>query len=175
MQDQIDQRHQLFLSHSHADADRVVALARQLEQLGLRCWLDQWEMVPGESSVEGLEEGLAESDAVAVIVAEHGMGRWHTEEGRQALKRSIEEGTRAFVVWMPGCDPDPPSLSTWLRERGHVDLRGEMRDGQVSRAGLVQLAAGALGITPRLAQTWLDQRLPPTPDGGPSSPGAGGR
>lgn len=99
------------------------------------------------------------------------MGRWHAQEAVQALKRSIDHETRAFVVWMPGANPDPPGLSDWLRERTHVDLRGRMRDGQVSGEGLVQLVAGALGIPPRQARTWLDQRLPPAPDAG-RSPGA---
>jgi hypothetical protein len=156
----IHQRHyELFLSHSHGDADLVEAMARQLEQLGLSCFLDRWEMVPGVSSVVGLEEALAASDAVAVIVAEHGIGRWHAEEARQALRQAIDHGTRAFVVWMPGSDPDPPGLSRWLRERTHVDLRGKVKNGQVLREGLSPLVAGALGLSPRLAATWLDERL----------------
>jgi hypothetical protein len=164
-------RYQLFLSHSHADADLVEAMARQLQQLGVSCFLDQWEMVPGESSVAGLEEALSASDAVAVIVAGHGMGRWHAEEARQALKLAIDRGTRAFVVWMPGCDPDPPYLSTWLRERNQVDLSRDVENGRVGRKGLVLLVAGALGITPRRAELWLDERLPAGPEVALSPPG----
>jgi TIR domain len=161
MPDPGKRRYQLFLSHSHADADLVEAMATQLDRLGLRCFLDRWEMVPGRSSVEGLEEALAASDAVAVIVGEHGIGRWHAEEARQALRQSIDHGTGAFVVWMPGADPDPPGLSTWLRERTHVDLRkGHVKDGVVDRDGLAKLAAGALGISLRQAGAWLDERLP---------------
>lgn len=159
-------RYQLFLSHSHADADLVTAMARQLQSIGLSCFLDRWDMVPGESSVEGLEKALSASDAVAVIVAVHGMGRWHAEEARQALKQAIDHGTRAFIVWLPGSDPDPPGLSAWLRERTHVDLSGHLREGQIDRDGLVQLAAGALGFSPRDAKIWLDERRPtaPVPD-----------
>lgn len=170
------QRHyQLFLSHSHSDATLVTAMARQLEDLGLSCFLDRWEMVPGESSVKGLEQALKASDAVAVVVAEHGVGRWHAEEARQALKQAIDHGTRAFVVWLPGSDPDPPGLSTWLRERTHVDLRGDLRDGQIGRDGLVHLAAGALGITPRDAENWLDERGLAGRAANPPSPGDRGR
>ena len=163
-------RYQMFLSHSHADAGIVLAIARQRDDLGLSCFLDQWEMVPGKSSVEGLEEALSASDAVAVIVAEHGMGRWHSEEARQALRESIDHGKRAFVVWLPGSVPDPPGLSSWLRERAHVDLRDHIRDGQVDREGLALLAAGALGIAPRRAEIWLDERLRAAPAAGPQSP-----
>ncbi len=157
------QHYDLFLSHSHGDADLVESVARQLQQLGLSCFLDRWEMVPGESSVIGLEEALAASDAVAVIVAEHGIGRWHAEEARQALKQAIDHGTRTFIVWMPDCDPDPPGLPEWLRERTHVDLRGKVENGRVIREGLIPLVAGALGLPPRLATTWLDERLPQVP------------
>lgn len=164
-------RYQLFLSHSHADADLVVAMAQQLDDLGLSCFLDQWEMVPGESSVKGLEEALSASDAVAVIVATHGMGRWHAEEARQALKQSIDHGTRAFVVWLPGSDSDPPDLPGWLRERTYVDLSGDLRDGHVGRDGLIRLASGALGVTPRQAAKWVAERLPAAPAAGPRSSG----
>jgi TIR domain len=170
----IHRRHyELFLSHSHADSDLVEAIARQLEQLGLSCFLDRWEMVPGASTVVGLEEALAASDAVAVIVTEHGMGRWHAEEARQALTQAIDHGTRAFVVWMPGCDPDPPGLSRWLKSRTHVDLRGKVEDGRVLREGLIPLVAGALGLSPRHAATWLDERLTRGPAGDTAAPGEG--
>ena len=165
-----ERRYQLFLSHSHADADLVVAMARQLDDLGLSCFLDQWELVPGESSVKGLEEALNASDAIAVIVAEHGMGRWHAEEARQALREAIDRGKRAFVVWLPGSDPDPPGLSKWLRERTHVDLRGDLREGRIDHDGLVQMAAGALGIAPRRAEIWLQERSRTAPGATRRSP-----
>lgn len=158
----------LFLSHSHADAALVERLAVQLDTIGISCFLDAWDVTPGGSSVDQLEAALEASDAVAVIVASHGMGRWHAEEARQALRQAIDAGTRAFVVWTPGCDPDPPGLSTWLRERAHVDLRDKVSGGRVTRAGMTLLVAGALGMSPRAAKHWLDQRLgpevPPDPD-----------
>jgi hypothetical protein len=151
-------RYNLFLSHSHADASLVLNVATQLDDLGISCFLDRWEMIPGQSSTVGLEVAMARSDAVAVIVAEHGMGRWHAEEARQALRQSIDAGKRAFVVWMPGADDDPADLSTWLRERSYVDLRREIVDGKVSAAGLIGLVSGALGITPRQAARWVNER-----------------
>ena len=160
-------RFDIFLSHSHADADLVESVATQLDGLGIACFLDQWEMVPGESSVTGLELGMDASNAVAVLVAAHGTGRWHAEEARQALKQSIDEGKRAFVVWMPGTDhSDVQGLPGWLLERTHVDLRGRIVEGRVTRDGLVQLVAGALGINSRKARRWLDERLAESTEGG---------
>ena len=39
----------VFLSHSHSDADAVEMLAKRLEDTeGLKVWLDKWTLIPGE-------------------------------------------------------------------------------------------------------------------------------
>jgi hypothetical protein len=53
-----------FLSHSHADADWVEALARKLEdEAGLTVWLDRWTLVPGEPWRRTMARGLDDADA----------------------------------------------------------------------------------------------------------------
>ena len=146
-----EKRYQLFLSYRHADADVAVPIAERLDELGIACYLDQWESIVGESGVAGMEQAMASSDAVAVLVApQSGAGRWHAEEAVQALRHSVDDGKRAFVVWLPGAPEDPPGLSTWLRVRNHVDLRAEMAGGTLSRKGLAGLVSGALGISRRV-------------------------
>ena len=41
--------HDVFLSHSSKDKAVVRAVAERLRADGLRVWLDEWELKPGES------------------------------------------------------------------------------------------------------------------------------
>ena len=51
-----------FLSHNSADKPPVKEIGRWLEdEAGLRVWLDEWKLVPGEPWQEGLEEALDDS------------------------------------------------------------------------------------------------------------------
>jgi hypothetical protein len=62
----------VFLSHSGADSEAALALARRLEesplgrQLGLRVCLDKKDLVPGSGWKDQLQEVLARSTAFAV-------------------------------------------------------------------------------------------------------------
>jgi hypothetical protein len=70
-----------FLSHSHQDAESVEALARRLEdEAGLRVWLDQWVLVPGESWRQAMARGLDESRCCLVCVGRQTPRGWFDEE-----------------------------------------------------------------------------------------------
>ena len=38
----------VFLSHNRKDKPRVIALAERLKEAGLRVWLDDWVIKPGD-------------------------------------------------------------------------------------------------------------------------------
>lgn len=149
----------LFLSHSHRDAALVESIATQLDELGVSVFLDAWEIGPGTSSVDELQKGMAGSAAVAIFVGANGLGPWHQEEMRQALRLSIDQGKRAFYAWMPGAPKAPEGIVDWLRERSEADLREHVGPaGGVSDRGLALLVAGARGMKPRAATAWLAAR-----------------
>ena len=154
--------HDLFLSHSHADAPLVEQLFVQLEAAGISCFLDVMDMPPGGISVEDLAEHLAASNAVAVLVGPSAIGRWHREEAVQALSEAIDSNKPAFIVWMPGSSPNDASepgalnLPAWLTRRTTVDLRGAMVDGRLTDDGLAAMYAGARSISKREALQQLE-------------------
>jgi len=57
----------VFLSHSSKDKPVVRAVAERLRSDGLRVWLDEWEIRPGDSIPAKLEEGL---EHARVLVAQ---------------------------------------------------------------------------------------------------------
>jgi hypothetical protein len=51
----------VFLSHAHVDAEWVQVLAENLVRLGIRPFLDRWEIGPGDVLVHVLDRGLRTS------------------------------------------------------------------------------------------------------------------
>ena len=57
----------LFMSHNHADSERVERVARLLnERHGLRVWLDKWECKPGQLKPQ-CEAGIVNSRYTVVV------------------------------------------------------------------------------------------------------------
>jgi hypothetical protein len=66
----------VFLSYSTKDRETVVQLAEALVAVGIRPWLDVWELVPGQPWQTGLNKAIQNVTAAAVCVGPSGMGAW---------------------------------------------------------------------------------------------------
>lgn len=105
----------VFLSHASEDKDRfVVPFATELRARGLDVWLDQWEMLPGDSLVKKIfTEGLDRAGAVIVVVSSISVTkRWVAEELDAAVVQRIERDTRLIPVVLDGLAPGdlPPAI-----------------------------------------------------------------
>ena len=101
-----EQHYHAFLSHNGADKPLVEELANQLEQRGLRCWLDKWNLIPGDPWQPAIEDALGRCDTCVVFFGPHGLGPWHNEEMRLAIQRrvsSMERKLRILPVILPLC------------------------------------------------------------------------
>ena len=58
-------QYDVFLSHSAKDKAVVRPLAERLRQDGLKVWLDEWVLKPGDSLPAKIEEGLEHSRVLA--------------------------------------------------------------------------------------------------------------
>ncbi len=71
----------LFISHGTPDKPWVVSLANELQRLGLRAFLDERELTPGQNWVIGLGEALSASRYLVLIVSSTSTGRpWVVQE-----------------------------------------------------------------------------------------------
>jgi hypothetical protein len=59
---------QVFISYSMGDADWARSFAEALGHRGVRVWLDQLQVAPGESVRDALELGLRESDVLVTLI-----------------------------------------------------------------------------------------------------------
>ena len=122
----------VFLSHKSEHKPWVEWLARCLKASGRSVFLDIWNLVPGESWVEGLRRGVDECRA-AVLVATPDVinSGWIREEYNALLQR--RQATPEFKL-VPIVFGDVPNLPFLLNLQG-IDCRDPASTGPLRRSG----------------------------------------
>jgi hypothetical protein len=142
-----EQSFDVFLSHNSEDKLAVETLACRLEdETNLRPFLDKWYLIPGESWQEKLEQALKRSQTCAVFIGPSGLGPWHNEEMRGALRIRVRQtGFRVIPVLLPGAtEPKPNDLPLFLSGLTWVDFQRGLDDSDAFH----QLISGIQGIPP---------------------------
>ena len=62
----------VFLSHSSKDKPVVRDLAERLKRDGLKVWLDEWEIRPGDPILAKVSDGLERSRILLLFMSRHG-------------------------------------------------------------------------------------------------------
>lgn len=92
-----------FLSYSHADKVFARQLHDRLQDHGIRCWLDEHQLLPGDDIYETVDRGIRLWDKVLLCCSEASLTSWWVEEEiatafakEQQLKR--ERGVEALAL-----------------------------------------------------------------------------
>jgi hypothetical protein len=91
----------VFISHATEDKERfVVPFAAMLRAEGIDAWLDQWEMLPGDSLVRKIfSEGLSNATAVVVVLSRVSIAKpWVSEELDAAVVKRINEDSKLIPI-----------------------------------------------------------------------------
>ncbi|MCD5353417.1 toll/interleukin-1 receptor domain-containing protein [Kineosporia mesophila] len=107
-----------FISHSSQDKDRfVIKFATELRANGVDAWVDQWEMLPGDSLIDKIFNiGIANANAIIVIISAASIeSKWVKEELDLAMVRRLETGAKVIVVRLDDAEV-PTSLQGLLYE-----------------------------------------------------------
>lgn len=91
-----------FLSHSSTDKPVVRRVAEALRGAGLNVWFDEWNIVPGVSWQDSLEEAIENSKAAIIFIGESGLGPWQQSETSAALQYTVKERRPVIPVYLPG-------------------------------------------------------------------------
>ncbi len=109
----------VFLSHNSRDKEDVERIALRLEQEGITTWLDKWDLTPGRSSIQGLEDGITTSRSCIIFYGPAGTGPWHELERHAALVKFVSSGGKYPVipVLLPGAkEPGKATLPPLLQD-----------------------------------------------------------
>ena len=84
--------HDVFLSHSAKDKAVVRPLAERLRADGVKVWLDEWVLKPGDSIPAKIEEGLERSRVLALCMSANAFG----SDWAQLESGTFRTGQRPF-------------------------------------------------------------------------------
>ena len=65
-----------FISYSHADKPFAQRLHDQLQARGIRCWLDEHQLLPGDDIYEQVDRGIRLWDKVLLCCSESSLSSW---------------------------------------------------------------------------------------------------
>jgi len=126
---------QVFMCHTSGDKPIVGKLAEQLISKGVDVWYDDWEIGPGDSFVQKIEEGLSGCDVFVIVISENSVGsKWVGEELSSAIVRRIEGQARIIPVRL-----DDTPVPTVINHLHWVKMRP-------FEEGLEKLLKGVFGI-----------------------------
>ncbi|HEX4963368.1 MAG TPA: toll/interleukin-1 receptor domain-containing protein [Thermoanaerobaculia bacterium] len=135
-------RHGLFLSHASEDGEFAERLARDLAGRGIPVWLDRWDIEVGESLLRRLEEGIAGSRWLGVVLSPDSItSPWVRVELDIALPLEIVgEGITVLPILLRPCE-----VPLALRHKRWADFTVSYATGL---AGVLR----SLGLAPRSDQ-----------------------
>ena len=88
----------VFLSHSSVDKPFARRLANHLRLAGAKVWLDEAQLLPGDSLIERLREAIDNVDFLAVVLSPDAVkSRWVQKEVDVAMNQEIK-GRKVKVV-----------------------------------------------------------------------------
>jgi hypothetical protein len=122
----------VMLSHNSADKPLVRRLASELEQRGVKPWLDEWELAPGSVWQDELTRIIRTVPAVIVLIGPSGIGAWEMPEIRACLDESVARGLAVIPVLLPGVTKGE-CVPLFLRQFTWQDLSEGFTEEGVSR------------------------------------------
>ena len=136
----------VFLCHNSEDKPQVKEIGEKLKEYSLKPWLDIWELRPGHSWQDILEEKIEEIHAAAVFVGKNGFGPWQKQELKAYLREFVNRNCPVIPILLSDT-PEKPQLPLFLRGLTWVDFRTSDPDP------MNQLIWGITGKKPQLTNS----------------------
>ena len=115
----------IFLSHCSEDKSLARRIARDLQRAGIAVWLDEWEILVGQSISQKIEHGLRTSDLIALLLTRSSIeSGWVEKEWRAKLWDEVRSG-EVTILPLRADDCEMPYL---LRDRRYADFRADYKE-----------------------------------------------
>lgn len=113
-------KYDVFISHSSKDKPAVRELAERLKANGLRLWLDEWEIKPGDMIGLKVEQGLEQSRTLILVMSGNAFAsEWMRLERQTALFRDPTNQQRRFIPLRL----DDAEIHDTLKQFAYIDWR----------------------------------------------------
>jgi hypothetical protein len=106
------EKQRVFISHSARDADWARSFAQALKERGVRVWFDEFDVRPGESVRDALEDGLRGSDVLVALLDSESSSKPNLFF---ELGAAIGLGKKVVPIVPKGLDPGALPIDVRLR------------------------------------------------------------
>ncbi|MGJ8651593.1 MAG: toll/interleukin-1 receptor domain-containing protein [Opitutaceae bacterium] len=116
----------ISISYSNIDSDFALNLTQQIFRKGGHVWIDQCEIVPGESIYEKVQEAFSSASVIiAILTPESLQSFWCKKEVATAMTREIEERRVLLIpVLLRDCE-----IPLFLKDKKYADFREDFDRG----------------------------------------------
>ncbi|MCO7555100.1 toll/interleukin-1 receptor domain-containing protein [Metapseudomonas otitidis] len=126
----------VFISYSHADQEKIDMIAGHLVRKRASVWIDRWELKPGDSLINRIQEAVEDSSALLIMLSNASVAsEWCKKELTAGLLRELEERR---VVTIPVLLEDC-KIPLFLRDKMYADFR---KDFDFGMNALLEAVAG---------------------------------
>ena len=80
-----------FISYSHRDKDFARAIYDSLQGRGIRCWMDERALLPGDDIYDKVNEGIRLWDKILLCCSEDSLTSWWVED---EIDKALESGAK---------------------------------------------------------------------------------
>lgn len=109
----------VFLSHSSLDKSIVISIAMDLNKRGISTWLDTFDILPGESIVSKINEGIKNCDYLLLFLSTNSVNsKWVQKEWETLLWDEINDD-KIKIIPIKLDDVEIPKI---LQTKKYIDL-----------------------------------------------------
>jgi TIR domain len=91
----------IFFSYSRVNSETVLELAKELRNAGANIWLDQLDIKPGTRWDKSIEDALASSETLLVILSKSAV---ESDNVMDEVSYALEEGKKVVPVLLEECE-----------------------------------------------------------------------
>lgn len=116
----------VFLSHSSADKSIVISIALDLQEKGISTWLDAFDILPGESIMTKINDGIEECNLALLFLSKNSVkSNWVTKEWETMLWDEINSGkVKIIPIKLEECE-----IPKILQSKKYIDFSGNYSEG----------------------------------------------
>ena len=93
---------QVFISHSHSDADVANSICRIIENMGISCWIAPRDVRPGYNYGDEIVGGIENCKAMIILVSDHSNNSKHV---MKEIELAINQENSIFPILIQNVEP----------------------------------------------------------------------
>ncbi len=116
----------MFLSHSSKDKDLVISVALDLNERGITTWLDAFDILPGESIISKINQGLENCEFILLFLSKNSIkSSWVMKEWETLLWDEINSNKiRIIPIKLEDCE-----IPKILQTKKYIDFSIDYNNG----------------------------------------------